>query len=236
MRNGMRSLFFDIDDTLYNQLEPYERAFKNVFGGKIRLDISDLFRRSRRHSDASYQRLLAGEIDSEQMFIYRIQKSLEEFGFRADDASCLAFQRRYEEYQRQIHVPEATEHLLDRCLQAGISLGVITNGAHDHQMDKVQTMQLARWIPETRILISEDCEAAKPDERIFRQAEAIAGVPAEECCYVGDSWKNDIVGAKRAGWSAIWLNRHARPLGQDVTADAVVSDDEQLYDCISRML
>jgi putative hydrolase of the HAD superfamily len=53
---------------------------------------------------------------------------------------------------------------------------------------------------------------------------------------VGDSWKNDIVGAKQAGWSAIWLNRHALPLPLDVTADAVVSDDGQLYDYISRKL
>ena len=158
----MQALFFDIDDTLYNQLEPYEQAFEAVFGGKIRLDISDLFRRSRKHSDISYQLLLEGKISSERMFIYRIQKALEELGIHADDASCLEFQRRYEEYQWQIHVPEATKRLLDRCLQTGIYLGVITNGAHDHQMDKVRTMQLARWIPETHILISEDCEAAKP--------------------------------------------------------------------------
>ena len=80
----MQALFFDIDDTLYNQLEPYERAFEAVFGGKIRLDISDLFRRSRKHSDISYQLLLEGKISSERMFIYRIQKALEEFGFHAE--------------------------------------------------------------------------------------------------------------------------------------------------------
>lgn len=236
MRNGMQALFFDIDDTLYNQLEPYARAFEKVFGGWITLDISDLFRRSRKHSDASYQLLLEGKIDSEQMFIYRIQKALEEFGVQADDTSCLEFQRRYEEYQGQIHVPEATKRLMDECLQKGIRLGVITNGAHDHQMDKVHALQLAHWIPETCILISEDCEAAKPDARIFRQAEATVGVSAKECCYVGDSWKNDIVGAKQAGWSAVWLNRHALPLAQNVTPDAIVSDDKQLYDCVIRMV
>ena len=232
----MQALFFDIDDTLYNQLEPYARAFEKVFGGWITLDISDLFRRSRKHSDISYQLLLEGKISSERMFIYRIQKALEELGFHADDASCLEFQRRYEEYQGHIHVSEAMKRLLDRCLQTGIYLGVITNGAHDHQMDKVRTMQLVQWIPEAHILISEDCVAAKPDARIFRQAEEIAGASAKACCYVGDSWKNDIVGAKQAGWSAIWLNRHALPLPLDVTADAVVSDDEQLYDYISRKL
>ena len=78
MNSGMQTLFFDIDDTLYNQLEPYERAFEAVFGEKIRLDVSDLFRRSRKHSDISYQLLLEGKISSERMFIYRIQKALEE--------------------------------------------------------------------------------------------------------------------------------------------------------------
>ena len=31
----MQALFFDIDDTLYNQLEPYEQAFEAVSGGKM---------------------------------------------------------------------------------------------------------------------------------------------------------------------------------------------------------
>ena len=81
MSSSMQALFFDIDDTLYNQLEPYEQAFEAVFGGKIRLDISDLFRRSRKHSDISYQLLLEGKISYERMFIYRIQKALESLVF-----------------------------------------------------------------------------------------------------------------------------------------------------------
>lgn len=231
----MQALFFDIDDTLYNQVEPYAKAFAAVFGGRISLDISDLFRKSRRHSDISYQEMLAGRMSQEEMFIYRIQKALAEFGYMADTDSCLAFQRCYEACQRQIQVPPATRCLMDHCIQSGIRLGVITNGAHEHQMEKVWTMQLTRWIPTERILISEDCEAAKPDRRIFRQAEKLADVPAEDCCYVGDSWKNDIVGSKQAGWKAIWLNRHSLPLPQDHVADAVVTDDEQLKACVCQM-
>lgn len=67
------------------------------------------FAEASKHSDISYQLLLEGKISSERMFIYRIQKGAGRAWIHADDASCLEFQRRYEEYQWQIHVPEATE-------------------------------------------------------------------------------------------------------------------------------
>ncbi|MEQ9763329.1 HAD family hydrolase [Streptococcus jiangjianxini] len=34
----------------------------------------------------------------------------------------------------------------------------------------------------------------------------------KECLYIGDSFDNDVVGAKSAGWHVIWFNRRNKPL------------------------
>lgn len=47
---------------------------------------------------------------------------------------------------------------------------------------------------------------SKTDKRIFSRAAERMGILPQEICYVGDSFENDIVGAKAAGWNAVWYN------------------------------
>jgi putative hydrolase of the HAD superfamily len=61
-----------------------------------------------------------------------------------------------------------------------------------------------------RLVVSEEAGASKPDPRIFEIALARAGCAAEEAVMVGDSWTNDILGARAAGIRAIWFDRDAR--------------------------
>jgi len=52
--------------------------------------------------------------------------------------------------------------------------------------------------------------AAKPDARIFEVLQRMAGVSAAEVLHVGDDPLADVVGARRAGMQAVWLNRGSR--------------------------
>jgi putative hydrolase of the HAD superfamily len=47
----------------------------------------------------------------------------------------------------------------------------------------------------------------KPDPAIFEAALRLAGAQAGEALHVGDSLKDDIVGARAAGVAVVWLNR-----------------------------
>jgi HAD superfamily hydrolase (TIGR01549 family) len=48
---------------------------------------------------------------------------------------------------------------------------------------------------------------AKPHAGIFRAAERALDARGSELLMVGDSWENDFLGARRAGWHAIFLDR-----------------------------
>jgi len=49
----------------------------------------------------------------------------------------------------------------------------------------------------------------KPDRRIFEHTLATLGASAAGAIHIGDSWDADIVGARGAGWRAIWYGRRA---------------------------
>lgn len=61
------------------------------------------------------------------------------------------------------------------------------------------------------VTFTQEVGVQKPDVRVFRFALRRADQAPAEAVYVGDSWEADILGAQRAGMSAVWLNRTGRP-------------------------
>jgi HAD superfamily hydrolase (TIGR01509 family) len=53
--------------------------------------------------------------------------------------------------------------------------------------------------------------AAKPDRQIFQAALDELKLPAEACVYVGDRYECDVLGAKAAGWGAVWVTGAESP-------------------------
>ena len=69
-----------------------------------------------------------------------------------------------------------------------------------------------------------DVQAAKPDPAMFCRAMQVAGVSPQQTLHLGDHADHDIGGAKRAGVTAVWLNRHNLPWSHaDVVADYEIS-------------
>ncbi len=52
---------------------------------------------------------------------------------------------------------------------------------------------------------------AKPDARIFARVAEKLGVEARHIAHVGDDPEMDVLGARDAGFVAVWLNRHDAP-------------------------
>jgi putative hydrolase of the HAD superfamily len=103
-------------------------------------------------------------------------------------------------------------------------LGVITNGIHAQQVDKLRrTGILDRF---RVVLVSEAVGHAKPAPQIFAQACAQLGCTPNDCIFVGDDWGNDVEGARAAGMTPIWLNRHGAtaPDGAPVVRISTLSE------------
>jgi putative hydrolase of the HAD superfamily len=88
-------------------------------------------------------------------------------------------------------------------------IGIVTNGPVEVQRAKVDLLGVDSFVD--FIIISEEFGVAKPDPRIFAEALRLAGVPAAEAVFVGDSPEFDMLGARAAGIPAVWINRHGLP-------------------------
>jgi putative hydrolase of the HAD superfamily len=80
------------------------------------------------------------------------------------------------------------------------------------------------------VVFAQDHRVAKPDKGIFEVVERQLGLDPFECVLVGDHLVNDVAGAKRAGWSAVWLDRGGIGEGKgfEVRPDAVVRSLDEL--------
>jgi HAD superfamily hydrolase (TIGR01509 family) len=83
------------------------------------------------------------------------------------------------------------------------------------------------------VVFAQDHNVAKPDRGIFVVAETLLRVAPDSTVLVGDHPLNDVVGAKRAGWRAVWIDRQGdgsfpSPAGTDERPDAIITSLAQL--------
>ena len=85
----------------------------------------------------------------------------------------------------------------------GYAVGLITNGNHALQYKKLQMLGLQYIFDE--VIVSGDVMTEKPDRDIFLlMCEKLALEPGE-MVYVGDNPRNDVEGAREAGYHTIWM-------------------------------
>ena len=88
--------------------------------------------------------------------------------------------------------------------EAGIRLGLITNGGSEMQRGKIERFNLGGFFE--HIQIEGELGIGKPDERAFRHALDALGVRPDDAWMVGDNLEFDIRGAQQAGIYAVWVD------------------------------
>lgn len=97
-------------------------------------------------------------------------------------------------------------HDVLRTLRArGLKLGIITNGGMPGQANKIRNAGLDELVDAW--LVSSAFGCAKPDPRIFAAMAERLGVAPAGCLMIGDHPRCDVLGARAAGWQAIWTPR-----------------------------
>lgn len=93
--------------------------------------------------------------------------------------------------------------VLNELKNKGIKTGLITNGRHEIQTEKLAMLELSDCFDE--IIISGDYDFEKPDSRIFELMAEKLGVETNEMMYIGDHPKFDVDGSRNAGCVPVWV-------------------------------
>lgn len=217
----MKTVIFDVDDTLYDQILPFKKAVQSFFDRSFTdEELNQFYISNRKFSDELFHQSAAGEIPLEQLHIYRITEAAKLFGITLSSTEALLFQEKYLQEQHNIHLFLETEQLINYLHEQNVQLAVLTNGEKAHQMMKIKQLQLDRWIPEEHLFISGALGMAKPSKQVFTHIEQQLALDKAQTFYIGDSFDHDIIGAKQVGWKAIWMNHRRRK-----APDTVISAD-----------
>ena len=74
------------------------------------------------------------------------------------------------------------------------------------------------------IVFSSDIGIIKPSGKIFAKALEGFDTDVSKVVYIGDSFRRDIVGAKKVGLSAIWIQRNQVLKKEPVEPDLIIND------------
>lgn len=183
--------------------------------------------------DAAYQEIFAHRAshDPHEITCFeRFARTLSRLGLGDDEAHPLAETLRTIHMERVRGVTKAPPHRIDavRRLKRKYRLGLLSNfddarTGHDimHDTGVRELFEL--------IVISAEHGLRKPNPQIFHDVIATMRLQPHEILFVGDTARDDVLGSKRVGMHAAWINRHGTPLPEGIPLpDLVISDLAEL--------
>lgn len=225
-------IFFDVDDTVYDHLEPFRQAVWSWTSHLEHFPYEAAYHRMRYYSDMlSLQFGGAGKMEEGASTSFmqreRFRLALQEFDVQLTEQEAEKVQQAYLACQFDIQCFAGMKELMIELQQAGVAVGVLTNGAEGHQWRKITALGLDQIIAKPYIFVSGTHGIDKPDPRIFQLINQETGTTNKQCTYVGDSWRNDVIGAYSAGWNTVWFNHRGQERGEEiVTFQEVMSVNE----------
>jgi putative hydrolase of the HAD superfamily len=108
--------------------------------------------------------------------------------------------------------------VLEELRRHDLRIGLISNGARD-----LEEFAAHHSLDVDAMVGSRSHGRIKPDPSIFTAALAALGVAAEEAAMVGDSYEDDIEGARRLGIRAIFLDRDGFRPGETDRIDTLLA-------------
>ncbi len=199
---GVKALWLDLDDTLYDHTHAVRcglDAVRQRFSCFSRVPTNELAILYNRALNTFHTNFLRGEIDFAELRRRKYKLFCETA--TADEKSVppiYDFHRIYDKaYGQNRRATPGSVEMLNSLRQSGTNLAVITNGKQDTQEEKLRIIGLDWLIP--NLHTSERLGITKPDPLIYRRALETTGQPAKDLLMVGDSVENDVQAGLAAG-------------------------------------
>ncbi|WP_189000545.1 HAD family hydrolase [Deinococcus roseus] len=222
----LKTLFFDIDDTLFDHYNSMQAAFERIYHQTPEFQTRPL-----PEMHALHKKVLEEVHDlyviPRLMTLHEARKKRFEILLEQCGTTNGTLAERLKDDYRTTFLEsrillEGTEKLLAD-LKGKVKIGVISNNSIEEQTEKLQTLGIYDFIDVW--VMSGEFGFGKPDPRIYQIALERAGCAAHEAMMIGDDHAKDVEAAQKAGIRAIWLNRFGHPApSPDVTQITSLAD------------
>lgn len=199
----VRAVGFDLDGTLFDHHGSAADAVRNFMTELEREPtierVTAWFELEAQH----FESWRAGDLTFAEQRRLRLRDFLEFLSVvvpARDDVLDELFEKYLVDYRRAWRAFPGTEAVLENLRGRGIRIGVLTNGNHAQQIDKLNVTGLTHLIDV--VCTSEDIGFAKPDPRAFEILAARLECSTSEMVFIGDNSEMDVAGARAAGIAA----------------------------------
>lgn len=208
----VEAVFFDAAGTLLYADPPVGEVYAHALrdagvkakGAEVQAQFQQAWNRLRR--EQPYGRLPYGSTEAEAMEWWRrvVQESFAPFGLPATFEEVFLHLWAHFSSAAGWRLYGDVLPTLDELARRGKGIGLISNW-DARLFGLLAQMGLQRHLRWT--VVSSEVGVEKPYAAIFARALRECGVPAAKAVHVGDSYREDVVGALRAGMQAVWLRR-----------------------------
>lgn len=206
----MRVICFDLDDTLYKEIDYLKSAYREIaeYAAGHCEGCSDCVG------------ILAIKAYNRMLDAYREGlNAFEELNkFLGLELPISDFLYIYRTHKPKIALTEDVEQTLDALKAEGVRIGLITDGRSVQQRNKIEALGLSQWIDEKDMVISEEFGNEKP--ALANYEFFMKRYP--ECydfIYVGDNLKKDFIAPNHLGWMTICLKDDGRNIHRQEVDD-----------------
>jgi len=194
------TVVFDLDDTLYDEIEYCKSGFSAVSDFLARLPR---FPPAERIFDSLWRQFTSG--DRTKTF----NAALDELGIGCDDKLIGELIKVYRSHTPKITLPDDSRNILDR-LYGGYTLALLTDGFLPAQQLKVEILGIERYFK--CIVYTEELgrDCWKPSPAGFQKLMETLNIKPENAAYVADNGRKDFIAPNQLGILTIQLIRPAR--------------------------
>jgi len=172
---------FDLDDTLYNELDFLKSAYVEISKNLDPGDWKPLF-----------------------VYLFSLYRSGKDVFKIISTSYDLSKEELIEQYRE--HVPtigpfKGVKKVFNKIKEQKGKIGIITDGRKTTQMQKIKALGLLSMID--KIVVSEEIGSEKPNDKNFRIVEEL--IEQGNYYYIADNVKKDFITPNKLGWKTIGL-------------------------------
>lgn len=223
MMKKRKVIVFDLDDTLYHEIDYLKSAY---------LEVALYLEENYNISDA-YEFMFSKYNEKKNVF----EETNSKYGLNIPINEYLFIYRNH--IPNICLTPKVTETLEILKQDSGIILGLLTDGRSITQRNKIHSLKLYKYIDKTDCIISEEYGYSKPsiEGYLYFQDKYLDAF----YFYIGDNTNKDFIAPNMLGWNSICLsdyglNIHKQDfsLPNDIKAKIIINDISEIFALLKK--
>lgn len=182
---------FDLDDTLYKEIDFLKSGFRYVIEHIHHCEFAD---------NDLFNKMIEAYQNGNDAFEIICSKCKT----KIEKSILLSW---YRFHFPSLTLSKETENVLYQLSEAGIKLGIISDGRSITQRNKIKALGLERYFDAKTVIISEEFGSAKPCERNYKYFHSYYP-NCKKYVYIGDNPTKDFIMPNTLGWLTLGLRNN----------------------------